>query len=101
RHLPPLLDPTAALLVSLRVGIDHADLFERDKGGEAMVDGHVHLRGDRERVLRQAVKGLAHPAGLGVLDRDDAIAPPGCYARKDAVDGRLEDNGFAPEPERE
>ena len=40
------------------------------------------------------------PPGLGVLDRDDAISPPGCYARKDAVDGRLEDDGFAPEPER-
>ena len=30
-----------------------------------------------------------------------AVAPPGRYARKDAVDGRLENNGFAPEPERE
>ncbi|OPX72750.1 MAG: hypothetical protein A4E39_01372 [Methanoregulaceae archaeon PtaB.Bin152] len=46
----------AALLVGLGMDVEHLRLFERPRGDEVVVDGHVQFSRDPDMVLEQPVQ---------------------------------------------
>ena len=51
-----------------------------------MVDRHVHLGSDEERIPQQPVKSLTDSSGFGILKRYYSITLTSGNCRKDALD---------------
>jgi hypothetical protein len=52
-----------------------------------VMDWHVHLSGDEERIPQKTVKGLTDAPGLGILKRYQTITFTCSNCRKNTPDG--------------